>query len=201
MPGSARTDEPTDEASMLAYAGGDAAAFDRLYHRHKGGVYRYLLRQCKAPAIADELFQDIWMNVIRVRASYQPTARFTTWLYTLAHNRLVDHWRANGHVTLVSADDEGDEATRDAVDALTAARGDEPAVRTEARALGARLTAALAGLPAAQRDAFLLQQEGGLSLADIATLTGVGSETVKSRLRYAVAKLRGELADWHEEGT
>ena len=139
------------------------------------------------------------MNVIRVRASYQPTARFTTWLYTLAHNRLVDHWRASGRATLVSADDEDDEGTRRAVDALVGARGDEPEVRTEARALGARLTRALAGLPAALRDAFLLQQEGGLALADIATLTGVGIETVKSRLRYAVAKLRLELADWREE--
>jgi RNA polymerase sigma-70 factor (ECF subfamily) len=199
MPGSARIDEPEDESLMLAYAGGDAAAFDRLYQRHKGGVYRYLVRQCKSRAIADELFQDIWMNVIRVRASYQPTARFTTWLYTLAHNRLVDHWRANGHVTLVSTDDDEDGATRDAVDALPAARGDDPLVRTEVRALGARLTDALATLPAAQRDAFLLHQEGGLALADIAALTGVGIETVKSRLRYAVSKLRTELADWRED--
>ena len=199
MPGSARTDEPDDATLMLAYAGGDAAAFDRLYHRHKGGVYRYLVRQCKSAAVADELFQDIWMNVIRVRASYRPTARFTTWLYTLAHNRLVDHWRANGHVTLVSADDDDDDATRDAVHALPAARGDDPAVRTEARALGTRLTGALAQLPAAQRDAFLLHQEGGLALADIAALTGVGIETVKSRLRYAVTKLRAELADWRED--
>lgn len=199
MPGSARTDEPDDEALMLAYAGGDAGAFDRLYHRHKGGVYRYLLRQCKSPAAADELFQDIWMNVIRVRATYQPTARFTTWLYTLAHNRLVDHWRATGHVTLVSTDDDEDDATHDAVHAVVAPRVDEPAVRTESRALGARLRAALDALPAAQRDAFLLHQEGGLALADIATLTGVGIETVKSRLRYAMAKLRAELADWRED--
>ena len=193
MPGSARTDEPDDEALMLAYAGGDASAFDRLYHRHKGGVYRYLVRQCKSSAAADELFQDIWMNVIRVRATYQPTARFTTWLYTLAHNRLVDHWRANGHVTLVSIDDDGDDTARDAVQAVVGSRVDEPAVRTEARALGARLRSALDALPAAQRDAFLLHQEGGVPLADIATLTGVGIETVKSRLRYAMAKLRTSM--------
>src|SRR5947209_13303645 len=142
MPGSAHTDEPDDERLMLDYAAGDLAAFDRLYRRHKGGVYRYLLRQCKSPASADELFQDIWMNLIRARASYKPTARFTTWLYTLAHNRLVDHWRANGHLTLVSADDDDDPSTRDTVDAIPAGRGDEPAVRTETRALGARLTGA-----------------------------------------------------------
>jgi RNA polymerase sigma factor (sigma-70 family) len=199
MQGRASADEPSDEELMLAYAAGDAAAFDRLYARHKGGVYRYLLRQSRSNAAAEELFQDVWMSVIRVRASYQPTAKFTTWLYTMAHNRMVDHWRAHGQVTLVSVDNDDDEGTRSAVDALPGARADQPEVRSEARALGRRLDSALAGLPPAQRDAFLLHQEGGLALADIATLTGVGIETVKSRLRYALAKLRSELADWHED--
>ena len=195
----AHSDEPDDDAAlMVAYASGEAAAFDRLYHRHKGGVYRYLLRQCKSAAIADELFQDVWMNAIRARASYRPSARFTTWLYTLAHHRLVDHWRASGHVTLVSVDDD-DSPARDAVEAIAGARADEPEVATHSRALGASLCAALARLPAVQRDAFLLHQEGGLPLADIAAMTGVGIETVKSRLRYALAKLRADLADWHAE--
>jgi len=198
MPRSALQDESTDEALMLAYAAGDAGAFDALYARHKGGVYRYLLRQCGGPAQADELFQDVWMNVIRVRAAYQPTAKFATWLYTLARNRLVDHWRARGQAALVSIDDDGDESTRDTVEMLPGSRSEQPEVRAEARALGARLRAALSTLPAAQRDAFLLHQEAGLPLADIAATTGVGVETVKSRLRYALAKLRNELADWHE---
>lgn len=183
---------------MLAYAHGEAAAFDRLYERHRGGVYRFLARQCNGAAIADELFQDVWMNVIRVRASYRPTAKFATWVYTLARNRLVDHWRANGHAALVSIDSDEDDATRDTVNVLPGARSDQPEVRTEARALGARLCSALAALPAAQREAFLLHQEAGLPLADIAAMTGVGLETVKSRLRYALAKLRAELADWHQ---
>ena len=187
-----------DAALMQAYARGDAAAFDTLYARHKGGVYRYLLRHCGNAGTAEELFQDIWMNVIRVRATYAPTAKFATWLYTLARNRLVDHWRAAGVATLVSADDDGDDATRDAVAALPAARGDEPDARAANRELSARLRAALASLPPAQRDAFLLQQEGGLALADIAALTGAGAETVKSRLRYATAKLRAELGDLRE---
>ena len=177
---------------MLAYAAGDVAAFDALYARHKGGVYRYLLRQCRQSGVADELFQDVWMNLIRARTSYAPTARFTTWLYRLAHNRLIDHYRASGHLTLVSADDE---AHADAIAALPGARSDDPRVRAENRELGERLRAAVAALPPAQRETFLLQQEGGLSLAEIAAVTGVGTETVKSRLRYAVAKLRGDLVD------
>ena len=189
MPASAA---PTDEDLMLAYGAGDAAAFDALYARHKGGVYRYLRRQCRQGGVADELFQDVWMNLIRARASYAPTAKFTTWLYRLAHNRLIDYYRASAHLTLVSADDEAHE---DAIAALAGVRGDEPQVRAENRELGERLRAAVAALPSAQREAFLLQQEGGFSLAEIAELTGVGTETVKSRLRYALAKLRGDLVD------
>jgi RNA polymerase sigma factor (sigma-70 family) len=189
MPASAAT---SDEDLMLAYAAGDAAAFDALYARHKGGVYRYLLRQCRHGAAVDELFQDVWMNLIRARAAYTPTAKFATYLYRLAHNRLIDHYRASGQVSLVSADDEAHE---DAVAALPASRGLEPEMRAENRQLGERLRSAVAALPPPQRDAFLLQQEAGLSLNEIAELTGVGVETVKSRLRYAVNKLRSELSD------
>lgn len=181
---------------MLAYARGEAGAFDILYARHKGGVYRYLLRHSGNAGIADELFQDIWMNVIRARAAYAPAARFATWLYTLAHHRIVDHWRTHGTAALVSVD--ADEAAEGAIAALPGPRGNEPDMRTINRELAARLQAALIALPPAQRDAFLLQHESGLSLAEIAALTGAGIETVKSRLRYAVARLRAELHELRE---
>lgn len=196
MPALALTDATAtgDEALMLAYAAGDAAAFDALYARHKGGVYRYLVRHCGNAGVADELFQDIWMNVIRVRATYAPTAKFATWLYRIAHNRLVDHWRASGHAELVVAGGD-DDCDDDPLAAIPGARNDEPEVRVTAREIGGRLATALAALPAAQREAFLLHQEGGLELAEIAALTGAGVETVKSRIRYALAKLRETLGD------
>lgn len=176
---------------MQAYATGDAAAFDALYARHKGGVYRYLLRHCGNAGAADELFQDVWMNVIRARASYAPSAKFATWIYRIAHNRLIDHWRATGRVELVHAGPDDD----DPLDALPGARNDEPEVRASANQIGARLAKALRTIPPAQREAFLLHQEGGLDLAEIAAITGAGVETVKSRIRYAVDKLRTELED------
>lgn len=178
---------------MLAYAAGVAGAFDTLYARHKGGVYRYILRHVRDAGVADELFQDVWMNAIRVRASYVPTAKFTTWLYTLAHNKVVDHWRARGQAKFTSIDNDEDGETRDIVESLPGSALDEPEVRASANELGAHLRAALDALPAEQRDAFLLQYEGGLSLAQIAETTGVGQETVKSRLRYATGKLRSLL--------
>ena len=180
---------------MLAYAAGDAGAFDALYARHRGGVYRYLLRQCRHRSLADELFQDVWMNLIRARAGYAPTAKFTTWLYRLAHNRLIDHHRSAAAAALVSGDDN---ASADAVAALAVGCEDEPGLRAQNRELGARLRSAVAGLPAPQREAFLLHQEGGLTLAEIGEITGVAVETVKSRLRYAAAKLRSDLSDLYE---
>ena len=185
-----------DEALMLSYACGAAAAFDALYARHRGGVYRYVLRHCGNAHVADEIFQDVWMNVIRSRSTYAPTSRFSAWLYTLAHNRLVDHWRTTGQADTVSID--GDNELSDAVTALPGARADQPDERAEHRELAAKMRTALAKIPPLQRDALLLQQESGLSLLEIATLTGVGVETVKSRLRYAVAKLRDELATLRE---
>ena len=188
--------DDSDESLMLSYAQGKAAAFDALYARHRVGVYRYVLRHCGNAPVADEVFQDVWTNLVRTRATYAPTSRFSAWLYTLAHNRLVDHWRSLGQVDMVSID--GDDAANGAVGALPAARADEPDERAANRNIAAHLHAALAKVPPLQRDAFLLQQESGMSLLEIATLTGVGVETVKSRLRYAVAKLRSELGALRE---
>ena len=193
MPAPAIAAAERDEDLMLAYAAGDAAAFETLYTRHKGGVFRYMLRQCANAGIAEELFQDVWMSVLRARASYVASAKFTTWLYRIAHNRLIDHWRTVAQVELVTAgvDDEDEEPLA----AIAAARDDEPEARASVREIAGRLHAACAALPALQREAFLLHQEGGLELAEIAELTGAGVETVKSRIRYAVAKLRLELGD------
>jgi len=96
----------SDEDLMLRYAGGDADAFQALYENHRGGLYRYFLRQSN-PSEAEELFQDVWARVISSRKRYRPTAAFSTWLYTLAHNRLVDHWRREGRSPVEAAGDRG----------------------------------------------------------------------------------------------
>jgi RNA polymerase sigma factor (sigma-70 family) len=195
MPAPAPVADARDEDLMLAYAAGDATAFDALYVRHKGGVYRYVLRHCGHAGVTDELFQDVWMKVVRARTSYVPSAKFTTWLYRIAHNRLIDHWRATGHVEFVTAAADDDRGEDDPLNDIPGARNDEPEIRVGAKEIGARLLAALSALPSAQREVFLLYQEGGLELSEIAALTDSGVETVKSRLRYALAKLRAELGD------
>lgn len=181
--------DATDETLMLGYRDGDAAAFDVLYSRHKGGIYRYLLRQCRNAALADELFQDVWMNLIRARAGYTVQAKFSTYLYRIAHNRLMDHFRRDD--AGVSLDDESV-----SFDEPVAPRSVEPEVSATSRQQAAQLLTLLDGLPDEQREAFVLQQEGGLSIEEIAAATGVTRETAKSRLRYALAKLRQGMQAW-----
>jgi RNA polymerase sigma-70 factor (ECF subfamily) len=176
----------SDEALMQAWAGGSAQAFEPLYARHRAPLHRFLLRQLRDAALADELFQDVWQRVIAARASWRPDAAFSTWLYRIAHNRLNDHWRAARHRPPAPAD--ADER---------AARLPDP--HTPERILSdfeqrRRLQLAMDELPDEQREVLLLRLERELSLEEIAEITGVGRETVKSRLRYAMDKLRARLS-------
>ena len=173
---------------MLRYRDGDAAAFDVLYARHKGGTYRYCLRQCSNSAEADEVFQELWLSVINARASYTVQAKFTTWLFTLAHNRLVDFFRSRGHLKLVSLDEEDDE-TNPALQ-VQSRESDNPAQQLALKQETLAVLGWIEALPAPQREAFLLQQETDMSIDEIAAATGTTRETTKSRLRYAMDKLR-----------
>lgn len=177
---------------MRRYANGEAKAFEALYQRHKGPLYRYLARLVRPPTVAEELFQDIWTNVIRARERYETRAKFTTWLYRLAHNRLIDYYRRTRSAAVLSYDETEDGSM---LAALPADSLHEPDNEVERRRLAQRLVEALAMLPEAQREVFLLREESGLSLDDIASVTGVTMEAAKSRLRYAIAKLRAALAD------
>jgi RNA polymerase sigma-70 factor, ECF subfamily len=182
--------ELTDESLMQRFAGGEAEAFDRLYRRHELKVWRYLERTVRDRAAADDLMQEVWFSVAREAAGYRPTARFTTWLFTIAHHRAIDWLRAaRPNASL----DDPDQAETMAFALADPAPG--PEARAGHAADGARLLAALATLPEEQRDAFLLQAEGGFSVEEIASATGASFETAKSRLRYARARLRERLAE------
>jgi RNA polymerase sigma factor (sigma-70 family) len=185
-------EEGSDEALMLRYAAGDAAAFDLLYARHKGALYRFILRQCRNEGRAEELFQDVWMKAINARERYRPEAKFRTWLFTIAHNALMDHFRKQSHSDAPAIVDEDGESV---VVQLPASRTTEPLVMVASKKTGEAILRALEQLPPVQRETFLLYQEGELSVEEIAAATGVGFEAAKSRLRYAVAKLRELLKE------
>lgn len=184
----------TDEALMLRFAGGDVRAFEQLYRRHELRVWRYLQRNLGNRAISDELMQDVWFAVARAAAGYRPSARFTTWLLTLAHNRLVDALRAARHHERPSG-----AAGSDALSLVEQLAGDsrtEPPERAQSEQHAAAVLAAIERLPAEQRQAFLLHAEGELTLEEIARVTSTNFETAKSRLRYARSKLRLLLQEY-----
>jgi RNA polymerase sigma-70 factor (ECF subfamily) len=177
--------DANDDLLMLAWVGGDTAAFEILYARHRGPLYRFLLRQVRNQALADEFFQDVWQRVIAARAGWKPDAAFATWLFRIAHNRLNDHWRAAKHRP--PAPEDSDERAARVPDPTTPER--ELSEFEQRR----RLQLAMEELPDEQREVLVLRLEQELSLDEIGAITGVGRETVKSRLRYAMDKLRQRL--------
>jgi len=170
---------------MLRYKDGDVAAFETLYRRHNDSLYRYLLRRCLDRNAAEDVFQEVWGKIIKSRRSYRRTAKFTTFLYRVAHNCFIDHIRRNKrHLAASDADPD-----------LSADPSDEPDLAAEKGLARERLNAVLLTLPDEQRDVFLLHEEAGLTLDTIAHVTGVNRETAKSRLRYAVNKLKAALSE------
>lgn len=180
---------PDDSALMLRYRDGDVDAFETLYRRHNDALYRYLLRLCRQRAAAEDIFQEVWGKIVKARERYRPTAKFTTFLYRVAHNCFIDHLRRNQrheHGNDIDPDTQRD-------------RGESPELETERSLARERLELALKELPDEQRDAFLLHEEAGLSLDEIGHVTGVKRETAKSRLRYAVNKLKQAIGEPERE--
>jgi RNA polymerase sigma-70 factor (ECF subfamily) len=176
---------PDDGALMLRYADGDVSAFETLYARHNDALYRYLLRLTYHPPTAEDVFQETWGKVIKARDGYRPTAKFRTWLFRVAHNCFVDHLRRHRrHAGDIEFDPE-----------TLSADTDPPELETERALARRRLEAALADIPAEQREAFLLHEEAGLGIDQIAFVTGVDREAAKSRLRYATRKLRAAIEE------
>ena len=179
------SDEASDEDLVRRFACGEAVAFEALYRRYELRVFRYLLRTLRDRALAEDALQDIWFAVAREAGRFEPVSRFSAWLFRIAHNRMIDAVRAARRevsLEVVVADAE--------VQGTALGHAPDPhAAAVASEKLDAVLTA-LAQLPAEQRQAFLMQQEGGLSVEEIATVAACPIETAKSRLRYAREKLR-----------
>ncbi len=182
-------DDASDEEIMLSYQQGNAVAFEILYERHKGGVFRYLLAKCHRQEIAEELFQDVWMKLIAARDRYEIRAKFTTYLYQLAHNHFIDYYRKTRTDVLQQNNQDED------VEQITSNNQKQPDQQLEIQRQTETLMQLVERLPDEQREVFMLREEAGLTVAEIAKVTGVNTETAKSRLRYAVKKLRTSLKE------
>jgi RNA polymerase sigma-70 factor (ECF subfamily) len=177
-----------DTTLMLRYRDGDARAFELLYERHKGPLYRYLQRMCGRREVADDLFQEVWSKVIASRSRYEVRAQFNTFLFRIAHNCAIDYLRRSGRPHENAAQDIDDVAEQ-----IGGAEHERPDAALSEAQVRSDFRRALAELPAEQRDVFVLYEESGLTLEEIGRITGVAMETAKSRLRYAVGKLRTAL--------
>jgi RNA polymerase sigma-70 factor (ECF subfamily) len=185
-----------DAGLMLRYRDGDAAAFSALYAEYKGPLYRYLLRHVRNAGAAADLFQEVWSRLVATRARYEPRAKFATFLFHIAHNCAVDFFRRDVNLrSEIAAQDLDPPLLEPEVPEYQ--RPDRVAEFVEQQSA---LLAAVAALPHEQREAFLLREETGLSVEEIARVTDVPVETAKSRLRYAIRKLQKSLSPMLEPG-
>ncbi|QSX36213.1 sigma-70 family RNA polymerase sigma factor [Shewanella sedimentimangrovi] len=172
-------DTQSDESLMLDYAGGDIRAFECLYLRHKGGLYRFFVRQLGDKQLAEDLYQETWGRVIKAAAGYRVSAKFTTWLYRIAHNLLIDHVRAVKPLEQLQELE---------LEPVCDANTPESAAQQQQQALALKLC--IGRLPTVQKEAFLLSSEMGLTAQAISEIAGVSLEACKSRIRYAYQSLR-----------
>lgn len=186
--------ENEDEVLMQQYAKGEVKAFTELYLRHKNSLYRYFMRQLSSKELAEELYQEVWNKLIKARSTYQVSSKFTTWLYRIAHNELIDYYRRNTiekKIIVTSAEEivenvdvsnnETKLADNEQISAYDILHSEQQKKQ---------LKCCLKQLPRQQKEAFLLKHESGFTLNEIAQLIGESSESVKSRIRYGLSKLK-----------
>jgi RNA polymerase sigma-70 factor (ECF subfamily) len=175
----------TDEQLMLAYQAGNISAFEQLYKKHKGPLYRYFVRQLRDNTLAEDLYQEVWGKVIKAVESYQVSAKFTTWLYKIAHNLIIDHIRAVKPLDDTQA--LGEDQTMDSFNAVSDV---EPEQQLQQLQQAKLLQGCIDLLPAVQKEAFLLNVELGLTAAVISDIANVTLEATKSRIRYAYQSIK-----------
>ena len=171
---SSASEDASDDALMSRFAAGSYPAFEALYHRHRDAVYRYFLRAADAANAADG-HQETWTRIIANRGKYRPQGRFRAYLFRVAHNVLMDQFRHGQRETSTEVE---------------AAADSSPEAEASALQTATRLNALIGALPGPQREAIAMRKEAELTIREIAEVTGATEEGVKSRLRYAMAKLK-----------
>ena len=191
--------DPPDETLMLRYQQGDRAAFAQLVRRHQTPLYNFALRQVRVPQVAEDVVQESFVRVVQNAADFKHEARFTTWVYTITRNLCIDHLRKRAlrkHPSLdESRGEEGDGPTLGEQTADPRASVERDATAIE---LKERIASAVDTLPDEQREVFLMREIANLPFKEIAEITGVPENTVKSRMRYALERLQEHLSEYEE---
>jgi RNA polymerase sigma-70 factor, ECF subfamily len=192
--------DATDEMLMVRYQRGDRQAFAELVRRHQRPVYNFVLRQLRHPAFAEDVTQECFLRLVQNAAEFKHEARFATWLYTIARNLCIDHLRKAVHRRHPSLDEPARPGAERSLgesiaDTHPKASAERSAVTSQ---MMSSIVTALDSLPEEQREVFLLREVGNLPFKDIAEVTGVAENTVKSRMRYALDRLKGALCEFEE---
>lgn len=194
-----RSLDPPDEALMVRYQRGDRAAFAELVRRHQTALFNFALRQVRIPQVAEDVVQESFVRVVQKAVDFKHEARFTTWVYTITRNLCIDHLRKRAHRKHPSLDaSRGEEGEGPTLGEQTA----DPRASVEREATGTelkeRIARAVDNLPDEQREVFLMREMANLPFKEIAEITGVSENTVKSRMRYALERLQEHLADYED---
>jgi RNA polymerase sigma-70 factor (ECF subfamily) len=192
--------EPTDEQLMHAYRGGDLRAFEQLVARHERPVWSFLRRSVGDPTLAQDLLQEVFLRIVKSKDEWKGLAKFSTWVYAIARNLCVDQARRAVHRDATSLDAptrRDDERTDTLHDHVPARTRDAEGLTSDGQ-LRARIDMAIAALPPEQREVFLMREVMDLPFADIAAVVGAPEPTVKSRMRYALEKLRLDLDEYRD---
>ena len=195
----ARTPDPPDETLMLRYQGGDRASFAQLVRRHQTALYNFAIRQVCVPQVAEDVVQETFVRVVQNAGDFKHEARFTTWVYTITRNLCIDHLRKRALRKHPSLDDSrGEEGEGPTLGEQTA----DPRASVEREATGTelkeRIARAVDQLPDEQREVFLMREIANLPFKEIAEITNVPENTVKSRMRYALERLQEALAEYED---
>jgi len=194
-------DDATDEMLMVRYQRGERKAFVELVRRHNRPIYNFVLRQLRVPSVAEDVTQDVFMRLVQNAAEFKHEARFSTWLYAIARNLCIDQLRKLSHRRHPSLDQPSAEHSdgpllgETVADPNPQASAERSALSTEVRS---SIVKAVDSLPDDQREVFLLREVANLPFRDIAEITGAGENTVKSRMRYALDRLKEALSDFEE---
>ena len=191
-----RLTDLSDEELMVRYAKGEETCFEVLLHRYRKALFSYLYRYLGRSDKAEDVFQDVFYEIIRARKRYRPNHKFAAWLFRIGRNRAVDRLRRNGFREMASLEEPLDPMEQEGHTKLATVPGTDPTPEELAQAMELKeaMEKALANLPKEQSEVLWLKEKSGLTLAEIAGITGVTENTVKSRLRYALEKIRANMA-------
>lgn len=199
-PATISLDGLSDEDLMLRYAEGDVDAFAVLLARHERPLYNFILRSCRKPEVAEEIVQEVFLRVVKSASRYQQTAKFTTWLYTMARNLCIDRARKTGKRVEVSLDQSTskDPEGRTLLDGLADMNATSANVDHDRQQFRSLLAKALDEMPEEQREVFVMREVSGLKFREISEILDVPLPTIKSRMRYALEYLRGAMASYRD---